>query len=235
VSARPITLGANVKRAGVLLCLGLVVSICVGAQTAPPDAPKEHQSELKQFFSFSPPLSLAQDTRPMTVGKKFELFARNTVNPFQFVATAAWAGIAQAMDRYPDWGQGAEGYGKRYGAEYANMATSNFFGTFVFPAILKQDPRYFRKETGGFWNRVGYSLSRTAITRTDKGTNAPNVSIWMGALTAGALSNAWYPPSDQGVGQTFRNTGINLATTAGFNIAREFWPDVSRKLFHHKK
>ena len=57
----------------------------------------------------------------------------------------------------------------------------------------------------------------------------------MGALTAGAVSNAWYPDSDKGVGQTFRNTGINLATVAGFNFAREFWPDVSKKLFHHKK
>ena len=218
-----------------MLCLGILVSASLYAQTTPPDASHEQKSELKQFFSFSPPLSLAQDTLPMTTGRKFELFARNTVNPFQFVATAAWAGIAQALDRYPTWGQGGEGYAKRYGAEYASMATFNFFGTFVFPAVLKQDPRYFRKETGGFGPRLGYALSRTAVTRTDKGGTAPNVSVWMGAMTAGALSNAWYPQSSQGVGLTFRNAGISLATAAGFNLAREFWPDVSRKLFHHNQ
>lgn len=138
-----------------MLCLGILVSASLYAQTTPPDASHEQKSELKQFFSFSPPLSLAQDTLPMSTGRKFELFARNTVNPFQFVATAAWAGIAQALDRYPTWGQGGEGYAKRYGAEYASMATFNFFGTFVFPAVLKQDPRYFRKETGGFGPPVG--------------------------------------------------------------------------------
>lgn len=217
------------------MCLGLVVSVYAVAQNTTADAPQEQKSQLKQFFSFSPPLSLAQDTRPMTVGKKFELFARNTVNPFQFVSTAAWAGIAQGMDRFPAWGQGAEGYGKRYGAQYASTATFNMFGTFVFPAILKQDPRYFRKETGGFGNRLGYALTRVAVSRTDSGGTAPNVSVWMGAMTAGALSNAWYPESNQGVGLTFRNAGISLCTAAGFNVAREFWPDVSRKLFHHKK
>ncbi|MGZ4814377.1 MAG: hypothetical protein ACXVZV_03145 [Terriglobales bacterium] len=226
------------KRPGLVLFLCLAVASLVSAQTTPPpDAPQPQPDTVhkRKFMSFSPPLSLASDMRPLTPGKKFELFAVNTVSPFQFVATAAWAGISQANDSYPSWGQGAEGYGKRYGAAYADMANSNFFGTFLFPTMFRQDPRYFRKLNGGVGTRVGYALTRILVTRTDHGGSAPNVSLWMGAMAAGGMSNLYYPRDQQGVGLTFERAGINLATTAGFNIAREFWPDVSHRLFHHKK
>lgn len=224
-----------VKKLGLALFLCLVGTAVVFAQSAPPDAPQPQKANHQKFFSFSPPLSLANDTRPMSAGDKFTLFALNTVNPFQFVSTAAWAGIDQAQDRFPSWHQGAEGYGKRYGAGYADMATSGFFGTFFFPAILRQDPRYFRKESGGFGPRLGYAITRVLVTRTDSGHNAPNYSLWMGTLASGGLSNVYYPTADQGAGLTFQRAGINIATSAGFNIAREFWPDVSHHLFHRRK
>lgn len=223
------------KKLGLALFLCLAGTTLVCAQsTNPPDAPQPQKSNRK-FFSFSPTLGTANDARRMTAGDKFELFALNTVNPFQFVATAAWAGIAQADDRYPSWGQGAEGYGKRYGAAYADTANSYFFGTFLFPAVLHQDPRYFRKETGSFGSRLVYAGTRIFVTRTDSGNRAPNVSLWMGSMAAGGMSNLYYPRADQGAALTVERGGINLATTAGFNIAREFWPDVSHHLFHHSK
>jgi hypothetical protein len=169
----------------------------------------------------------------MTAGDKFELFAINTMNPYQMLASAATAGIDQADDTYPSWGQGGEGFGKRFGAAYADAATSNFFGTFLFPSILHQDPRYFRKETGGFGSRLGYALTRVLVTRMDSGRNAPNVSLWLGATASGTLSNVYYPRDQQTGAHTAERIGINFATTAGFNVAREFWPNVSRKLFHH--
>lgn len=178
---------------------------------------------------------MANDARPMRAGDKFKLFALNTVNPFQIVSTAAWAGIEQADDRFPSWGQGAEGYGKRFAAAYVDTASSNFFGTFLYPSLLKQDPRYFRKQTGSFGARLGYALSRIIVTRTDHGTSAPNASLWMGAVSAGALSNAYYPTQDQGVALTFQRAGYSIVTNAGFNIAREFWPDISSRLFHKKR
>lgn len=226
------------KLPGLVLSLCLAAASSVGAQTtSPPDAPQPQPKpeQHKGFFSkFSPPLSLAEDTRPLTPGGKFKLFAVNTVNPFQFVATAAWAGIEQAQNTYPSWGQGAEGFGKRYGALYASSASSNFFGTFMFPSMLRQDPRYFRKLKGGFGSRLGYSLSRIFVTRTDSGRSAPNASLWLGAGSSAALGNLYYPEDQQNAGHVFGRMGINIATTAGFNFAREFWPDVSRKLFHKK-
>jgi len=224
-----------VKTFGLGLILSLASAGLVSAQANPPDAPQPQSTSHRSYFSFSPPLSLAKDTRPMTVGDKFKLFALNTANPFQIFASSAWAGIDQADDRFPSWGQGAEGYGKRVGANYADTASAEFFGTFLFPAIMRTDPRYFRKEAGGFGSRLGYAISRIAITRTDHGGSAPNVALWMGALAAGGLSNAYYPNDQNTAGQTLGRAGIAIATSAGFNIAREFWPDVSRHLFHHKK
>lgn len=171
----------------------------------------------------------------MTVGDKFTLFALNTVNPFQLLSTATAAGIDQAVDNYHSWGQGAEGYGKRYGAAYADTATANFFGTFLFPVILRQDPRYFRKETGGVVNRFRYAISRVFVTRTDRGTNAPNASLWLGTLASAGMSNIYYPVADQGAGLTFERAGLNIGASAGFNVAREFWPDISRHLRRRKK
>lgn len=225
------------KLLGFSLFLCLVGTSFLCAQnTTPPDAPQPQKGSHQKFFSFSPPLSLANDTRPMTAGDKFELFALNTVNPFEFFSNAAWAGIEQAENTFPSWGQGAEGYGKRYGAGYADTASANFFGTFLFPVVLRQDPRYFRKETGGFGSRLGYAITRILVTRTDSGHSAPNASLWLGSAAAGGIANIYYPRDQQGAGLTFQRAGISIADTAGFNIAREFWPDVSRYLFHrHRK
>jgi hypothetical protein len=207
------------------------VAVCgaASAQSNPPDGPKPSGH---QKFSLFPALSSAESARPMTSGEKFELFAVNTVSPFQLLASAATAGIDQAADRYPSWGQGGEGFGKRFAAAYGDAATSNFFGTFLFPSVLRQDPRYFRKETGGFGSRLGYALTRVLVTRTDSGRSSPNASLWLGASASGALSNVYYPRDQQTGAHTAERIGINLGTTAGLNVAREFWPDISRKLFH---
>lgn len=224
------------KILGLALSLCLVGTTALYAQTVPPaDAPKPAEHHKSILSSLSPPLSLANDTHPLTPGEKFKLFAINTVNPFEFLAIGAWAGIEQANNTYPSWGQGAEGFGKRYGALYASTASSNFFGTFMFPSMLHQDPRYFRKEKGGFGARLGYALTRVVVTRTDHGRSVPNVSLWLGAGSSGALGNLYYPADQQDGGHVAERIGINLATTAGFNIAREFWPDVSHHLFHHNK
>ncbi len=224
------------KLLGLALFLCLVGTAVVHAQnTTPPDAPAPQQkSEFSKLFSFSPTLGTAENQRPMTAKDKFELFVRNTVNPFQIISTAAVAGIDQAANNYPSWGQGAEGYGKRFAANYADTASSEFFSTFLFPALLRQDSRYFRKEKGGFGPRFGYAVSRIFVTRTDSGKNAPNASFWLGSVASAGLGNAYYPAADQGIGLTFERAGYNIGTSAGFNVAREFWPDVVRH-FHKKK
>jgi hypothetical protein len=221
-----------VKKLGLSLFVCLFLSSVVMAQSGSPDAPQP--SGHHKLFSFSPQLSAANDSRPMSASEKFEYFAIDTVNPFQLLASAASAGIDQADDRYPSWGQGGEGFGKRFAANYADAATTNFFATFLFPTVLRQDPRYFRKGEGTFGSRLGYAITRILVTRTDSGRLAPNASLLLGATASGALSNVYYPRDQQTGVNTAERIGITLGTSAGINVAKEFWPDVSHKLFHRE-
>jgi hypothetical protein len=201
------------------------------AQSSPaPDAPTPQQKHKRGFFS-SPAMSYSQDAPPLCAGQKFELFVANTVNPFQILSAAASAGFSQAIDSNHLYGQGAEGYGKRFGAAYADGASREFFGTFLVSSILKTDPRYFRKARGRFASRTTYAISRIFVTRSDSRQPAPNVALWTGAMASGAIGNAYYPENERSVGQTFSRAGIDVGTQAGFNVLREFWPDIRRQLF----
>lgn len=220
------------KKLGLPIFVCLFLSGVLAAQSSPPDAPQP--GGIHKIFAFTPALSMADNVPPLTAGKKFELFAVNTVSPFQFFASAATAGINQWADRYPSWGQGAEGFGKRFGATYADAATSSFFGTFLFPSVFRQDPRYFRKVSGSFGSRLGYSLTRVLVTRTDSGHSSANVSLWLGASASGALGNVYYPRDQQTGALTASRIATTLGTTAGFNVFREFWPDINKKIFRHE-
>jgi hypothetical protein len=218
-----------------------VLVLCAAAtlygQTATqPDVPRqEHKkSWLERRSTFVPPLSTANSAGRLDPGQKFELFVYNTVNPYPLLATTARAGIGQAADWNHNYGQGAEGYGKRFGAAYADNASTQFFGTFLYPVLLRQDSRYFRKSSGSASVRIGYAISRVFVTRTDSGRSAPNASFWLASATAAALSNTYYPPGDRSAGDAAWRFGIAFGSQAGFNVAKEFWPDVKRKLSRKK-
>jgi len=101
----------------------------------------------------------------------------------------------------------------------------------VFPIALHQDPRYFTKGKGGFWRRTGYALSREVITRSDDGRNQANVSELAGNFVAAGISNAYYPPADRSFPKTVNKWGQQIALDAFFNVMKEFWPDMRRKIF----
>jgi hypothetical protein len=223
------------------LALVLCIAGTLFAQTAtPPDKPtaqtdaaaKEKRPARRGVTSFWPAVSAASTAGKLTPGEKFRLFVFNTANPFPIAAAAATAGFSQAIDSNEGYGQGAEGYGKRFGAAYADTASTQFFGTFLFPVLLKQDPRYFRKAEGGGGSRIGYAVSRILITRNDSGHSAPNVSLWLGSASSAALSNTYYPAGNRSSGDAAVRFGTSLAVEAAFNLAKEFWPDVKHKLFH---
>jgi hypothetical protein len=123
------------------------------------------------------------------------------------------------------------GYAKRFGAAYAGNASTQFFGTFFYPALLRQDPRYFRKYTGTTSDRTAYSITRVFVTRTDSGRSAPNVSFWLAAATSAALSNTYYPHGDRSPGDAAWRFGLAFGSQASFNLAKEFWPDIKKMLF----
>lgn len=184
-----------------------------------------------QFFVTS-----RQKPRPLTPGQKFHLFVKSGFDPFAFAAAGFQAGISQATNEFPGYGQGAAGYGKRYGASFADQLSSNFFSNFAYPVLLKEDPRYFRLGHGSIKHRILYSLAQEFVTRTDKGTRRFNYSNVLGAFTTGGLSNAYYPQNDRGFGLTLSRSAIALAYGSAGGLIDEFWFDVNEKLFHkHKK
>jgi len=129
------------------------------------------------------------DAPPLKTSQKFRLFAKTAFDPVIVAIAAAQAGVSQADNQFKQYGQGAEGYGKRFGAAYADQVSSGFFRNFLYPTIFKQDPRYFRLGHGGFVHRFGYSLAQGVVCHTDSGGRAFNISNVLGAFTSGGLSN----------------------------------------------
>jgi Carboxypeptidase regulatory-like domain len=167
---------------------------------------------------------------PLNPRQKFELAWKTMIDPVTFALVGATAGVQQARNDFSGYGQGAEGYGKRFGAAYADDATSTFIGSALLPSLFKQDPRYFYKGTGSTGSRLLYAIAMSVVCKGDNGHWQPQYSAILGGLASGAISNLYYPPNDRGAGLVFENTAIGTAETAVFNVLQEF---LLRKLTPH--
>jgi hypothetical protein len=173
-------------------------------------------------------VSYIPNAAPLASKQKFQLAWRTTIDPINFVITGAIAGVQQADNTFSGYGQGAQGYGKRYGASYADFVTGTFIGSAILPSLLKQDPRYFYKGSGTVRSRVLYALANSVICKGDNGHWQPNYSSILGSLASGGISNLYYPAQNRdGAGLTFENTLIGIGETAATNLLQEF---VIRKL-----
>ncbi len=197
-------------------------------------AQEEVQLEEKQrVLGFIPNFYVAYDPHapPLDPRQKFNLAWKTAIDPVSFLAAGAFAGIEQADNMYSGYGQGAQGYAKRFGATFADEFSADILGNEVFPVLLHQDPRYFYKGTGTIRSRALYAIATAVICKGDNGRWQPNYSGILGALAAGGLSNLYYPASDRnGVGLTFENTLIGVAGGAVQGIFQEF---VVRRLTPH--
>lgn len=165
---------------------------------------------------------------PLTPRQKFKLAWKTSVDPVTFLIVGASAGVEQAQNHFNGYGQGTEGYAKRFGAGYADTVSGIYIGGAILPSLLKQDPRFFYKATGSFHSRFLYALAASVICKSDKGRWQPNYSNVLGNLASGGISNLYYPDQDRnGAGLTFENGAIGVATGAVANLLQEF---VIRKL-----
>jgi Carboxypeptidase regulatory-like domain len=165
----------------------------------------------------------APNAPPLNPRQKFHLAWRSSIDPVTFLATGFFAGIEQATNEFSGYGQGAQGYAKRFGANYADGFISTMIGSAILPSLLKQDPRYFYKGTGTTRSRVLYALANSVICKGDSGKWQVNYSGLLGNLAAGGISNLYYPASDRnGVSLTFENLGLGVAGSAVQNLFQEF-------------
>jgi hypothetical protein len=187
------------------------------------------EQEKQRVLGFIPNfyVSYVPNAPPLTSNLKFELAVKTLMDPVNFVLTGAIAGLQQAHNDFSGYGQGAQGYAKRYGAAYADRVTSTLIGSTILPSLLKQDPRYFYKGSGSKRSRVLYAVANSVICKGDNGHWQANYSGILGSLAAGGISNLYYPANDRGAGLTFENTLIGIGATAAANVLQEF---VVRKL-----
>jgi hypothetical protein len=188
------------------------------------------EEEKQRVLGFVPNfyVTYVPDAVPLTSKQKFRLALRSTIDPVTLGLTGAVAGIQQADHVFSGYGQGAQGYGKRYGADYADTITSTFIGSAILPSLLKQDPRYFYKGTGSTRSRIWYAVEMAVVCKGDNGRWQANYSSILGSLAAGGISNLYYPAQNRdGAALTFENTAIGIGTTAAANLLQEF---VIRKL-----
>jgi len=169
----------------------------------------------------------------MTASQKIKLSLRSTTDPVAFAVAFAAAGYHEIGDDDKGFGWGVEGYSKRWGAAYLDAFDGNLIGNGILPAVLHQDPRYFRLGHGTVTHRLLYSLMTNVMCKHDNtGKWEPNYSNVGGNIISGAISNLYYPSDGSGIGQTFSN-GFLVTAEGGFgSIFDEFWPDISRKFLH---
>jgi hypothetical protein len=167
------------------------------------------------------------DAVPLTSSQKFGLAWKTTIDPVNFGVVAVIAGVQQAQNNFKDYGPGAQGYAKRYGASYADFVSGTFIGGAILPSLLKQDPRYFYKGTGTTRSRILYALANSVICKGDNHRWQPNYSAIGGSLASGGISNLYYPSNDRGAALVFENTLIGIGENAATNLLQEF---VIRKL-----
>jgi len=222
---------------------GLIVTFCALAMStiaaaqagsgrpALPDAPSQQRAhQIAADLTLTTPLTALASApyKPLTPHQKFRYFLHHAYSPYTFVTAMYDATYAQAIGDPRGYGGGMEGWGKRLGAAVAGTETRSFFGTFLFPSLLHQDPRYFALYKGSKAKRAFHALSRTVVVRADDGHNTFNTSGLLSIAFTESLENAWMPAGERGAGITFSRMLGALQGDATSYLLREFTPDLQR-------
>jgi len=188
------------------------------------------EGESKRIFFIIPNYRTAptiEDFRTLTPEEKFAIATDDSFDRGTFALAALFGAEGQLTNSNRSFGQGAAGFGKYFGASFADFAIGNYMTEAVYPALLHQDPRYFRRSTGTGWSRFGYAVSQIWWTHSDSGSVQFNYSELIGNSTAVAISNAYYRndrTASHAVSQLSMQIGVDMAS----NVLKEFWPDVAR-------
>lgn len=171
---------------------------------------------------------------PLDAKGKFKLFLDDSFDYSTFLYVSLLAGIGMAERSVPEFGDGADAYGKYYYHSFADQAMGNIFTEFFVPVAFKQDPRYFTKGHGGLFNRTGYAITRLVVTRTDSGGSQFNYSEIVGNGAAAGIAGLYYPDGYRTWTKTGQRWGDQVALDGVFNILKEFWPDIRQNILHQK-
>jgi len=200
-------------------------------------APPAEEAPAKRAFGVLPTNTTANESEkysPISVKQKFVIGAKDSLDYSLIFLVGGIAGLGQMTDQNPSFGGGVAGYARRFGTTYADQAIGNMMTESVFPSILREDPRYFRRGSGSTGSRMLYAMTRIFVTRTDSGRHQFNFSEMAGNAAAVGISNFYYPDNRNAMGNVTK-LGEQLGIDAFSQVLKEFWPDVKHKLFDHGK
>jgi len=210
----------------IILGVGTVqTNVQVKASTADVAQAQIEEQQKQRILAVIPNfyVSYIPNAAPLNASQKFQLAWKTAVDPVTFLGAGVYAGFEQAGDRYPEYGQGFEGYAKRYAAGYADAAAGIFIGNAILPSLLKQDPRYFYRGTGGTRSRLLYALASSVICKGDNQRWQPNYSFMLGSVAVGGISNLYVPASDRNSAAViFQNALIRIGQGSLGGVLQEF-------------
>jgi len=161
---------------------------------------------------------------------KFRLFVQDTFEPISFLSAGFNSGLGQAQNQDAQFGQGSLGYGKRFATNFAGQTTGLFFNEFLYPTLFREDPRYYRLGRGKTGERLLHSVEHSVVAHRDSGKRMFNFSEWLGNTTTVVLNNSYHPGNQRDPGAVARQVTYNVMFDIGFDVLREFWPEVAHKL-----
>ncbi len=199
------------------------------AQDAP--APAQAEAEAKRIFGIIPNFrttAMPNPYTPISPKQKFTIATQDSFDRGTFVLAAAFAGEAQLSNSNRAFGQGAAGYGRYFGTSLADFVIGDYMTEAIYPTLLHQDPRYFRRGHGSGLSRFGYAVGQIVTTHGDNGRTQFNFSEIVGNSTAVAISNTYYQ-SNRDASDAAIKLIEQLGVDAASNVLKEFWPDARRK------
>jgi hypothetical protein len=226
----------------VLVCGGNIAeaqqSATSGSQTSTnsePPAADSVQPKNDRIFGVLPNYRTVENPNirpvPLSTRGKFKLALEDSFDPYAYVIAGAFAGFGQSKNDPKSWGEESWGpFTKRYAASFADQTSENFMTEAVVHCLLKEDPRYFRLGTGGFFKRTGYAVSRIWVTRTDADRRTFNFSEILGAVASAAISNVYYPQENRTLSNNLSQWGVMVGEDTFFNLLKEYWPDIRLKM-----
>lgn len=203
-----------------------------------PAAGKTSEGEDKRIMGVLPNYRTAEMDaigHPLTPDQKLRIALKDSFDYPLMIIGAGYAGLYQAENSHPEFGQGIKGYLRRFGTSYCDQVDGNMMTEGILPILFKEDPRYFRKSQGSTSSRLFYALTRILVTRTDSGKETFNFAEVVGNGVAAGVGLSYYP-DNRDVPDYLQNWGVEVATDAVSQVLKEFWPDIKRHSYekHHK-
>jgi hypothetical protein len=211
-------------------------SVPTALGASPPETDDEAKQSKRILWIFPNYRAVSANTQlpPLSFKDKFWLATQDSFDYSSFVSAGIIAGISQGNKSYPEFGQGAKGFGRYYWHAVADQAVGNYLTEAIVPVVTREDPRYYTLGHGGFFKRTGYAVSRLLITRTDGRGRTINVSEIVGNGAGAGISDLYYPSRERTWTKTGQKWVTQVALDGFFNVVKEFWPDVNRAIFHGK-